>query len=433
MGSTTIFMIVAAVFIILLLIGMPIAFALGITSTIWLMVTGQNLMMIGAKMYSGLDSFVFMAIPLFVLAGEIMNKTSITDSLVKFINVLIGGFRGALAQANIYTSLLFAGLTGAAISDVSAIGSIYIPAMSKQGYKPAFAAAITATSSIVGPIIPPSIIMVMYGGITGVSIGALFAGAIIPGILIGIGQSIYLFAVAKKKNFPKSKIKVTPKEFMISFRNALVAIVMPFIILGGLIFGIFTPTEAAAVAVAYAMAVGFIIFRTLKVSDLYGLLSKTVRISGMLFFIIATANILGWVISRVNLPERLTISLMSVSGQNAGIALFIIVIFLLFIGTWMECGAATVVIAPIIAPIAVKLGFHPVHFGITMCVALNIGLVTPPLGVCLFAAAGISGCSFEQIVKEAWPIIILMIVSLFLIAFVPELTLLIPRKLGLIM
>ncbi len=220
---------------------------------------------------------------------------------------------------------------------------------------------------------------------------------------------------------------------MISFRNALVAIVMPFIILGGLIFGIFTPTEAAAVAVAYAMAVGFIIFRTLKVSDLYGLLSKTVRISGMLFFIIATANILGWVISRVNLPERLTISLMSVSGQNAGIALFIIVIFLLFIGTWMECGAATVVIAPIIAPIAVKLGFHPVHFGITMCVALNIGLVTPPLGVCLFAAAGISGCSFEQIVKEAWPIIILMIVSLFLIAFVPELTLLIPRKLGLIM
>ena len=432
MGSMTIFLIISVVFIILLLVGMPIAFALGITSVLWLFVTDQNLIIVGAKLYSGLDSFIFMAIPLFVLAGEIMNKTNITDSLIKFINVLIGGFRGALAQANVYTSLLFAGLTGAAISDVSAIGSIYIPAMSKQGYKPAFAAAITATSSIVGPIIPPSIIMVMYGGITGVSIGALFAGAIIPGIMIGVGQSIYLLLIAKKKNFPKSKIKVTPKEFLISFRNALVAIIMPFIILGGLIFGIFTPTEAAAVAVAYAMLVGFVLFRSLKVHDLYGLFRNTVRVSGMLFFIIASANILGWVISRVNLPEHLTNSLMAVTGQSANMSMVIIILFLLFVGTWMECGAATVVIAPIIAPIAATLGFHPVHFGITMCVALNIGLVTPPLGVCLFAAAGISGCSFEEIVKEAWLIILMMIVSLFLIAFLPELTLMIPRKLGLI-
>jgi len=423
---------VLAVLIVLLLLGLPVAYVLGITGTTWIMLSGNQLATIANRLFDGINSFTFLAIPFFILAGEVMNKTNITSNLIKFVNIVFGRFRGALAQANVYASLLFAGLTGAAISDVSALGSIFIPAMHEQGYKKSFAAAITATTSVVGPIIPPSIVMVMYGGITGESIGALFIGAVIPGILVGLGQSVMVGFMAKKHNYPKFDIDVTFKEFVIAFRDALVAIIMPFIIIGGILLGVFTPTEAAAVAVAYALILGFLLYRSINLRDLYDMFAKTVRTSGTLFFIIAMAKILSWIVARTNLPGILAEFLLTAGAGNPTLAFLYIIIFLLFMGTWMETGASVVLLAPIFAPIMLELGFHPIHFGVTMAITLNIGLVTPPLGVCLFAASSIADVSFESVAKEAFPYLLLLITSLILIAFFPELTLWLPRMAGLL-
>ncbi|MGI6097485.1 MAG: TRAP transporter large permease [Dethiobacteria bacterium] len=420
-----------SILILLLLLGLPVAISLGVISSAWVYMAGRSLQMIASRVYAGIDSFVLMAIPFFVLAGEIMNSSGITDRIIRFVNLIVGRVRGGLAQANIYASVVFAGITGAAISDVSALGSVFIPAMEKQGYTRKFSAMITAASSIVGPIIPPSIITVIYGAVTGTSIGALFSASFIPGFLLAIGMSVLVAATGKKRNFPKVETKFSFKELALTFKDTFLALLMPLIIIGGILGGIFTPTEAAAVAVFYALVVGILIFRSITVKDIYRALSNSVRTSAMLFFIIGVAAILGWIIARINLPVIMAEFFLSLS-DNPNVIFLLVILLLLFVGTWLETGASCIILAPILAPMMEMLGFHPVHFGTVMIVALNIGLITPPLGVCLFAVVSVGKVRFEDVVSEIWPYIAMDVVVVLILVFIPELTLFLPRLFGFI-
>ena len=418
-----------SVLIGLLILGLPVAISLGLMSSTWVLISGSKLSMIASRMYSGIDQFVLMAVPFFCFAGEIMNSSGITDRLIKFVNYIIGRVRGGLAQANIYTSLIFAGITGAAVADVSALGTVFIPAMEKQGYTRRFAVAITAASSIVGPIIPPSIIIVIYGAVTGVSVGAIFAAAIIPGTILGISMSIYVMLVAKRRNLPKVVEPFEAKEFFISLKDATLALIMPIIIVGGILGGFFTPTEAAAVSVFYALAVGIFIYRSVTFKVVYRAVVNSMRVCGMLFFIIGLASILGWILARQNLPQTIAEFLINLS-DNPNTIFLIVVVLLIFIGTWLETGTSCIILAPILAPAMEIIGVHPVHFATVMIVALNIGLVTPPLGVALYAAVVVGDVSFEEACKELWPFLIVDLIVLILLIYVPELTLVMPKLLG---
>ncbi len=417
--------------IFLLLAGLPVAIMLGVVSTTWVMASGRSLQMIASRMYAGIDTFVLMAIPFFCLAGEIMNRCGITDRLIQFVNFIIGRVRGGLAQANIYSSLLFAGITGAAVADVSALGSVFIPAMEKQGYTRKFSAMITAASSIIGPIIPPSIIVVVYGAVTGVSVGTMFAACTIPGVIIGLSMSILVAGIARRRDFPKIEEPFEMKAFAICLKDSILALIMPIIIVGGIFSGVFTPTEAAAVAVFYALVVGVVVYRTVTVKGIIDSLYSAMRTSAMLFFIIGFANILGWIISRVQLPETIAQFMLTLSS-NPKMLLLLVVALLLFVGTWLEITASCIILAPILAPVMEHVGIHPVHFAVVMIVSLNIGLITPPLGVAIFAAVGVGKVSFEEVVTELWPFLALDALVMLLLVFIPELSLIIPRLIGFI-
>ena len=424
-------LIMFGVMIFLLLAGLPVAIMLGVVSTTWVMASGRSLQMIASRMYAGIDTFVLMAIPFFCLAGEIMNRCGITDRLIQFVNFIIGRVRGGLAQANIYSSLLFAGITGAAVADVSALGSVFIPAMERQGYTRKFSAMITAASSIIGPIIPPSIIVVVYGAVTGVSVGTMFAACTIPGVIIGLSMSILVAGIARRRDFPKTEEPFELKAFAICLKDSILALVMPIIIVGGIFSGVFTPTEAAAVAVFYALVVGVLVYRTVTVKGIIDSLYSAMRTSAMLFFIIGFANILGWIISRVQLPETIAQFMLTLSS-NPKILLLLVVALLLFVGTWLEITASCIILAPILAPVMEQVGIHPVHFAVVMVVSLNIGLITPPLGVALFAAVGVGKVSFEEVVTELWPFLALDALVMLLLVFIPELSLIVPRLIGFI-
>lgn len=417
--------------IFLLLAGLPVAIMLGVVSTAWVMAAGSSIQMIASRMYAGINLFVLMAIPFFCLAGEIMNRCGITDRLIKFVDFLIGRVRGGLAQANIYSSLLFAGITGAAVADVSALGSVFIPAMEKQGYTRRFSAMITAASSIIGPIIPPSIIVVVYGAVTGLSVGTLFAACMIPGVIVGLSMSAFVAAMARKRGFPKIEEPFEMKGFVLCLKDSILALIMPLIIIGGIFSGLFTPTEAAAVSVFYALLIGAVVYRTVTVSSVIKSTYNAMRTSAMLFFIIGFANILGWVIARVQLPETIANFMLSMSN-NPTILLLLVLALLLFVGTWLEITASCIILAPILSPVMVQVGIHPVHFAVVMIVALNVGLITPPLGVALFAAVGVGRVPFEELVRELWPFFVLDVLVLLLLVFIPELALMVPRALGFI-
>lgn len=419
------------VFFLLLLTGTPIAFCLGITAVlVFLKMDAPMLMQIvPLKFFSGIDMFALMAMPLFMLAGEIMNRIQVTHRLVDLANVLIGNIRGALAHVNIVVSILFAGLTGAAVADTAALGTMLIPAMEKDGYPRSFAAAVTAASSIIGPIIPPSIIMVIYGSMMNVSIAGLFAAGIVPGILVGGALMLLSARISSKRNYPKGDRRATLKEAGAAFRKAFIPLLTPIIILGGILTGIFTPTEAAAVAVFYAMLIGFFIYRNLALRDLPEMLFEMVRNSGSVFIILSAAAILGWVLASEQVPELVGEAILSISS-NKYTALLIINLILLVIGMFMDMTAVVIILGPILHPLAVSLGIHPLHFGIIMIVNVNIALMTPPLGACLFVACSISRISLESISREILPFIAAEAVVLILVTYIPAVSMTIPRLLG---
>jgi tripartite ATP-independent transporter DctM subunit len=435
---------ISLIFFGLLLLGTPIGFALGITAVLSLAKMGgvEQLpillnpgsdvfifKMVSQRFYAGLDMFTLMAMPFFIFAGAIMNKSGITHRLVKFANALVGHLRGGLAHANIVASIFFSGMTGAAVSDTAAIGTMLIPAMVEDGYDKDFSAAVTAASSIIGPTIPPSNMMVIYGSLMSVSIAGLFAAGFVPGLLIAIFLMILSGFISKKRGYPKSA-RCSLKQMLLAAKEAILPLLMPIIILGGILTGIFTPTEAAAIAVGYAFIIGFFVLRTLKLRDIPDLLYQTGKTTGVVFLIIGSASILGWVLTMERVPEAVAAGFLSVSN-NPNIILLLILILMLVVGMFMDIAAALIVLGPILHPIAVNnLGMNPIHFGIIMVLSLNLALMTPPVGACLFVACNISKLSLEALTKAIWPFIVVEVIVLFIIAYWADLVLFFPRLVG---
>jgi tripartite ATP-independent transporter DctM subunit len=421
---------IAIVFFGLMLFGTPIGFALGIAALAALvqMDVPALLNMVPQRFYAGLDMFTLMAMPFFILAGEIMNKTGITHRLVNFANALVGHLRGGLAHANIVASIFFAGLTGAAVSDTAAIGTMLIPAMEKDGYELDYSAAVTAASSVIGPTIPPSNMMVIYGSLMSVSIAGLFAAGILTGLLLAFLLMLLAAYYAAKRNYPK-RPRSTLRMMMRSTKDAVVPLMMPVIILGGILSGVFTPTEAAAVAVGYAAFVGLFVFKTIKFRDFLPLFYQTAMVTGVVFLIIGTASICGWVLASERVPETVAGFLLSLSaGKNS--LLLLILILMMIVGCFMDIAAALIILGPILHPLAVSQGIHPLHFGIIMVFSLNIALITPPVGACLFVACGITRLSLEQLSRAILPFVLVEFLALFIIAYVEEIPMFIPKLLG---
>lgn len=410
-----------------LILGMPIAFTIGFPSILYIIIVNPEwLTIVPNRIFAGMNVFVFLAIPFFIMAGEIMSESKITDRIIKFTDSLVGHVRGGLAQVNVISSMFFAGISGAALADIAALGSVFIPAMEKSGYEKKFAAAITATSSIQGPIIPPSIIIVIYASIMGASVGALFAAGIIPGVLIGLTDCLIVAVKAKKRGYPKRETKFSFKEVGISFGMGIPALILPGIILGGIIGGVFTPTEAGAAAVFYGLMLGFFFLRSLKPKSMIKILRSTMIKTGTLFIIVGFARIFSWVLAMEDVPQLISEHIFGWT-DNVYLILFMMNIIFLFVGTWLETGAAIILLGPVFGPALVELGLHPVHLGMVMILNLTIGLITPPFGVCLYAASSISGCSVEDIAKEAFPYIMLDIGVLFLITYFPGIVMFFPK------
>jgi C4-dicarboxylate transporter DctM subunit len=419
------------VMLILLAAGVPIVFCIGLAAVAGIVVIGPGApwIMIPNSMFNGMDSFPLMAVPFFVLAGELMNRGGITLRLVRFAGVLVGHIRGGLAHANIVSSMLFAGITGSALADTAAIGSILIPAMKEEGYEADFSAAVTASSSLIGPIIPPSITMVIFGVTASVSIGGLFLAGFLPGVLIGFGLMGVAYFMARRRGYAVRAERVTVVEFFLRFKDALLALLMPAIILGGIFAGIMTPTESAAVAVFYALIVGMFVFRELKLRDLGPIFLRSGLVTAFIMLIVGVARIFSDLLSIEQIPQQLSQALLAIT-QTPWVILLLINIFLLFVGCVMDTSAAIIILVPVLLPVAKSIGVDPLTFGIIMCINLIIGLATPPLGVCLFVASGIAKISVERLVLAIWPFLLVEIAVLLLITYVPGLALAVPRFFG---
>lgn len=421
--------VLAVMLVVFILSRMEVAFAIGVVAIFWLYVTNQSMSIGISRIFGGMDSFVLLAIPFFLLAGELMNHADITSRIVRVANVTVGRIRGGLAQANVGASLLFAGITGAAIADVAAIGSIFIPAMDEEGYDRDFSAAVTAASSLIGPIIPPSIIIVIYGAVTQTSIGGLFAAAIIPGIIIGIAMMVYILFLGYTQDLPKFETKVELREYPWIAADGIVALTMPAIILFGILGGFFTPTEAAAVACVYALILGTFVYRSLSVGGIHNALRDSLERTVQLYIIIGFATILSWMLAREGIPRLIAESLGGAGVGGFGYMLLVALV-LLFVGTWLEIGAACIMLAPTMASMAELLGVHPLQFGIIFTVTLNIGLMTPPIGMALFASSSVAKVPVWSIAKRIVPFFFIDLVVLVLLVMFPELTLWIPQQLG---
>ena len=417
--------------LILMVVGLPIAFALMIAPGLSLFFDGQASMfpMLLMRMYNGMDSFPLMAIPYFILAGEVMNKGGITIRLVRLSQALIGHLRGGLAHVNILSSILFAGLSGSAVADTSAIGSMMIPAMEKNGYTRRFSAAVTAASSVIGPIIPPSGIMIIYAFVMNVSVAGLFAAGLVPGLLVGFGLMTVTVFLSKRRNYPVASKRASMKEVVISFRGAFLPLLTPIIILGGILLGIFTPTEAAAIAAGYAIIISMFVLRTLSMTELPKVLFNAALSSGMILFLVGASTAFATLVSLTGTAPK-AMEIMNSISENPLVLLFLVNILLFFVGMFLDAGPAILILGPVLGPTFVALGVDPLHFAIIMCVNVTVGLATPPMGLVLFVAAGLSDEPVEKIAWEMLPFLAIEVIVIFLITFVEAIPMTLPRLLG---
>ncbi|WP_148254151.1 TRAP transporter large permease [Aidingimonas lacisalsi] len=423
---------VAVTFFVLLLLGMPVGLVLGVAGLTGLIDMGgdQFLSMVPGRFFSGLNLFAFLAMPFFILAGEIMNRSGMTLSLVNFAQALVGWLRGGMAHSNMLASVLFAGLTGSATADAAAFGNTFVPAMKKAGYRGDYACAVTAAGSIIGPIIPPSTLAIIYGSLMGVSIAGLFAAGIIPGLLLCLVCMCLIAATARRLKLPKDDTRPSLFRIFKEFRASLLALILPVFILGSILLGFTTPTEAAALAVFYALFVGCVIYRNISWSDLYEMLARTVVICGIIFLIIASASILGWWMTFNQIPQMIADGFLSIS-ETPAIVLGMIIVLLLFIGLFMDINAALIILAPVLTPLTLSIGMDPIHAGMIIILALTISLMTPPVGACLFVLASVTGERIESITRYLWPFILVELGVLFLTAYWEPVSLFIPSLFGL--
>ncbi|MBR9890727.1 TRAP transporter large permease [bacterium] len=424
-------MMVAVAFFGLLAFGLPVGFAIGVAGVVGIIDMGPRFMqMVPDRMFAGLDLFPFLAMPFFILAGEIMNRSGITMGLVRLADALVGWMRGGMAHSNMVASVMFAGLTGSATADSAAFGNTLVPAMVKGGYSRPYACAVTAAGSIIGPTIPPSTLAIIYGSIMGVSIAGLFAAGILPGLLICAICMAVIALTARRKGLPKGEGRPSLRLVGAALKEGFLAALLPVFILGAILGGFATPTEAAAIAVAYALVVGGLVYRALSWRDLYEVAVRTTRITGVIFLIIASASILGWWMTFNRIPQAIAEGMLSIS-DNPMVIIGLILLLLLVIGLVMDINATLIILAPVLAPLTVQIGMEPVHAGIMIILALNISLMTPPVGACLFVLASVTGEKVEAITRELWPFILAEVTILLVVAYWSDLTLFIPRLLGL--
>ncbi|MGI5962368.1 MAG: TRAP transporter large permease [Lawsonibacter sp.] len=418
----------------MLIIGAPVVFAIGTAAASYFLVKPgmlAELIVYPHKFFTGMDSFVFLCIPLFTLSGELMSQTGMMSKMVKFCQLFVGRLRGGLAYVNVLASMMFGGVSGSGLADVAALGPIEVQMMKEDGYDADFAAALTASSAIQGPIIPPSIPMVIYASLTNASVGALFLGGLVPGIMVGCAQMLIISLMAKKRNFPKRDFKISHREKLSVIWTASSALLMPLIIIGGIISGIFTATEASAVAVFYALIVGLFFYRNITPASLFDALKKTARTSASIYLIIAFTGIISWILAMEGVPSMLS-SLVSNYHLSPYALLLFVNLFFLFNGMWISDTAQLILFAPIFAPIFSQMGVSTIHFGVVMVVNVMISLITPPYGTALYLAAGITGSPLRNIVKEVFPFLCSSIVVLFLITYFPVFVLTVPRLFGLL-
>ena len=484
-------------FLFLLMIGLPVVFGLLFAPGVLLLLDGQEkqLGVLYRNLYNGIDSFPLMALPFFMLAGEIMNRGGITTRLVEFSQAFMGHLRGGLAHVNILSSILFAGLSGSAVADTSALGSTLIPAMEKNGYSRKFAAAVTAASSVIGPIIPPSGIMIIYAYVMGESVAALFLAGIVPGVMVGVGLMLVVRLLADRYDLPKAERivqvgqSITQREYWVSWallrlnfgglfywlmsfalpsgegtpvwqgwatfavalaaahfflvayrgrvdhdfrmvcKKAVAPLQTPIIILGGILAGVMTPTEASAVAVAYALVVSFFILNSMSLKDLGPVLARSALASSAVLLLVGAAVAFKTVVSLSYAPQILTEAILGLS-ENPLILLFLINILLFVVGMFLDAGPAIIILGPILGPIFTELGVHPVHFAIIMSVNLTVGLATPPMGLVLFVASTVSREKVETIAKAILPFLAVEVLVIFLITYFPFISMTIPRLTG---
>jgi tripartite ATP-independent transporter DctM subunit len=419
----------AAVFAITLVLGFPVAFCLGITSVAVLLATDVPLNLVAQRIFTGMDSFPLMAVPFFVLAGEIMNVGGTTQRLISLAHALVGKIRGGLAHTTVVSAMFLSGISGSAVADASALGSVLIPGMVQKGYGRGFSAAITASAAVMGPTIPPSILMVILGVTTGLSVGALFAAGLVPGVLQGLAMMAMAYYYAVKNNYPKDEEPLTLKRLWKETMGAGPALFAPVIIIGGILAGAFTPTEAAVVAVFYALILGMWVYRELTWKDLWNVLVNTGVTTSVLLLIIGMANIFAWVLTAEQVPQKIANMLLGIS-KNPHVVLLMINLVLLIVGMFMEAGAAIVILSPTLLAVAQAVGIHPLHFGFVMILNLSIGLITPPVGVLLFVVCGITGYPFSLVTRWAMPFMAANLATLALVSYFPALIMWVPKLFG---
>ena len=420
-------MMVATLFIVFLgciALRMPIAFSLGFSSFVYIAASDIPLSIIPERMFSGIDSFVILCVPGFILAGNLMNVGGITDRIIHFCMALVGHIRGGLGVANVGASMVFAGISGTAISDTVSIGSVMIPAMVKRGYDSEFSAAVTASSSTIGPIIPPSLPMVIAGTVTGLSVSRLFVAGIIPGLLLGFGLGIVSYFISVKRQHPKEE-RLPLREVIRSFFGAFWAILMTVIIIGGIIGGFFTPTEAAMVAVFYAIIIGFFVYRELKLHMLPKIFYDSAVTTASLMVLVGFANVFAWILTSEEIPVMITTAMLDLSS-NPAVYILLVNLLLVFVGMFMETIAALMILMPILLKPAISLGIDPIQFSIMCVLNLVIGLTTPPVGVCLFVASSIARISIGRLSVALLPFIAVSVAVLILVSYVPQVTLWLP-------
>ena len=412
-------------FFAFMVVGMPIAHCMGLAAIIVILIDGQlPVLVLAQQFYEALDNFSLLAVPLFILAGELMSVSGITERLVNMSRALVGHVRGGLAQANILTNMFMGAISGSALADLAAIGSMMIPAMKREGYKPAFAVAVTACAAMMAPIIPPSIIAVIYGSITGVSIGALFLGGVVPGVLAGLAMMVITWYLA-----PGAGARPTPKasraERIGATGRAVPALVMPAIIIGGILSGAFTPTEAGSIAALYALLFG-LAGRRHSWSSLYANFAAAATMTASALVTLGGAALFSWVLSRAGIGQAALQAMLSITSDPQ-LAMLVLILFFFLLGTFLEPVPALIIVVPIMTPMIKHLGYDPVHFGIVVIMLLVVGSVTPPVGVLAMVASKIAGISYGASLRMLLPYLMAWTAVILLVAYVPDLVLWLPR------
>ncbi len=413
--------------LVLMVIGVPVALALALSSLTFVITNGMPPIIVLANMVNGINSFPLIAVPFFILAGNLMNSAGITTRIFAFARATVGWMHGGLGHVNVGASVIFAGMSGAAVADAGGLGNIEIKAMREAGYDTDFAVGITAASSTIGPIIPPSLPLVIYGVIADTSIGQLFTAGIVPGLMMAISLMIMVAFYAKRRHYPRDQ-EFSIRRFGSTFVNAFLPLMTPVIIIGGIMFGFFTPTEAAIAAVVYSLFLGLVVYRTLDWKKLMRVSMDTVETTAAVMLIVAASSVFAWILTANQVAVTFSALMLSVTQSPVALMLIITVIVLV-IGCFMETIAAITILTPVLLPVAVSLGIDPVHFGIIMILNLMIGLLTPPIGMVLYVLSKVADVPFERCVAATAPFLIPLVAVLLLLTFIPELTMWLPTQL----